>query len=533
MKTKRKLAIYLTLLVLLGLICAPVQVTSLAAEEPDSPRGANRDGYADLVIGVPYRSAGPTIESGIVGILYGSASGVSVTNNQVFDQFTTGIDDYPESYDHFGYQLEGGDFNGDGYVDLAIGVPGETVNGNANAGMVQILFGSINGFSGSDSQTWSHDNIPSQTVDEDEWFGQALASGDFDMDGFDDLAIGVPGQDFVSMDNVGLVNVLYGSSSGLTTTGYQAFGQGFGIQEILESNDFFGQVLEAGDFNGDGYSDLAMSAYNEDLGTDINAGVVQVVYGSADRLDSAASQADQLFYQGNGIQGTPENNDLFGSALAAGDFDGNGYDDLAIGVPFEDYSVADDGVVHILWSGQFGLETDFNMLWRQSLISGQVLEANDHFGYSLESGDFDGNGKDDLAIGVPGQNVAPLTGAGVVHIMYGAFNASIIDTFHSGIIGTNDNFGQALAAGDFNGNGYDDLAVGAPYDNTTTKTDNGTVTVFYGGGHGLEGGLSQTWNLNTAHGLTIDDDDRFGFALAALKATHTNLKQIFLPITIR
>ncbi|MEJ2711184.1 MAG: hypothetical protein P8074_26490 [Anaerolineales bacterium] len=530
MKAKRILATFLSLVILLGLICAPVQVTSLAADEPALLQGANRDGYADLAIGIPYRSTVSTIESGIVGVLYGSNSGLTSTNDQVIDQFTSGVDDTPESYDHFGYRLEAGDFNGDGYVDLAIGVPGEAVNGEPNAGMVQILFGSRSGFSGNGSQSWSHANLTNQSVDENEWFGQALASGDFDMDGFDDLAIGVPGQGLPGFANTGVVNILYGSAGGLSTDRFKVFAQGIGIQETLEINDFFGQVLETGDFNGDRYYDLAISAYNEDLGAAINAGVVQVVYGGPDGLVNAGNQ---LLYQGNGIQGTPESDDMFGSALAAGDFDDNGCDDLAIGVPFENYSFADDGVVHILWGGHSGLETDFNMLWRQSLISGQAMEANDHFAYSLAAGDFNGDEKDDLAIGVPGQDVAPMANAGVFHILYGAFSGALIDTFHAGIIGSNDQFGYSLAAGDFNGNRYADLAVGAPYDNTNSKTDNGTVTVFYGGDHGLEGGLSQTWNLNTSHGLAIDDDDRFGFALTALNAPHTNLSKIFLPMTRR
>ena len=90
---------------------------------------------------------------------------------------------------------------------------------------------------------------------------------------------------------------------------------------------------------------------NEDLvigpTTIANAGVVQIVYGSANRLGSD----DDIFYQGyERPAGTlPEADDEFGKSLAAGNFNGGRYNDLAIGAPFEDYSGTDAGIVHVLW----------------------------------------------------------------------------------------------------------------------------------------------------------------------------------------
>jgi hypothetical protein len=532
MNPRRFSMILLTFILVCALSFVVGLIPSAARGPAASPSGVNADGYADLAIGVPGRDVGPSMEGGMVSILYGQDSGLASTDSQYFSQLTAGAGQSPNSYDHFGKFLTGGDFNGDGYVDLAVGVPGETISGDASAGLVQILYGSETGYSTTGAQVWSHANLPSQAVGENENFGSALASGDFDQDGFDDLAIGVPGQDFI-VNAVGMVNVLYGTASGLTTTGFDVIAQGIGIEETLEENDLFGQTLAAGDFDGDGFHDLAMAAYNEDVGAATNAGVVQVVYGSTSGL---SDEGDDLWVQGTGIQGTPEINDLFGGSLVVGDFDGNGYDELAIGAPREDYSVVDDGVVHVLWGGFSGLTDEFDMLLRQDLFPSQTNQANDIFGFSLAAGDFDGDGNDDLVIGAPGQLVstpAAMPEAGVVHVIYGPLNFSETDLFQQDAPEMNDHFGHALAAADFDGHGYDDLAIGVPDENEGTTVNTGLVHILYGDSHGLSTAFDQTWNILYTNGLTQDADDQFGFSLVALIKPHTLLERLYLPLVVR
>src|SRR5262245_45765207 len=115
-----------------------------------------------------------------------------------------------------------GDFNGDGFADLAVGSPFENVSNVDDAGAVHVLYGSASGLTATNNQLWSEAVIPSGSGPEpSDQFGTALASGDFNGDGYSDIAIGVPRQDCFSESNCGAVHVLYGSSTGLTTTGRQ------------------------------------------------------------------------------------------------------------------------------------------------------------------------------------------------------------------------------------------------------------------------------------------------------------------------
>jgi hypothetical protein len=114
------------------------------------------------------------------------------------------------------------DFNNDGAADLAIGVPFEFVGAVQDAGAVNVLYGSAGGLQGPGSQFFTQDTagVPG-TADPQDNLGFGLATGDFNRDGFADLAIGVPGEDIGTIGSAGAVIALYGSAGGLTTTGAQ------------------------------------------------------------------------------------------------------------------------------------------------------------------------------------------------------------------------------------------------------------------------------------------------------------------------
>ena len=153
---------------------------------------------------------------------------------------------------------------------------------------------------------------------------------DYGGDGKDDVAVGAPGEDIGSIADAGAANVLYGWGSGLTASGYQLWHQdGGGVMGGAEAGDLFGSSLASGDYDGNGKDDLAIGAPGEDVGALVDAGAVNVLYGSGSRLTASGEQRwDQNVAGELGGAGAGE---LFGSSLASGDYDGSVKDDLALG----------------------------------------------------------------------------------------------------------------------------------------------------------------------------------------------------------
>jgi hypothetical protein len=178
-----------------------------------------------------------------VHILFGGGSGLSANGDEFWHQDSFGIEGAAEAFDSFGFSLAAGNFDGDSFADLAIGTPFEAVGGKIGAGAMAVLYGTGSGLIALGNQLWHQDSpgVPG-AAQADERFGLALAAGDFNNDGRDDLAIAVPGEDVSTVTDAGAVYVMKGSNgSGLSATGDKLWHQNVsGVNDNAEPDDALG-----------------------------------------------------------------------------------------------------------------------------------------------------------------------------------------------------------------------------------------------------------------------------------------------------
>ncbi|MFI9175921.1 FG-GAP-like repeat-containing protein [Streptomyces lincolnensis] len=402
----------------------------------------NGDGFPDLVTAAPAATVGGKPGAGFVAVLYGSSQGVDTAKRVVLTQSSAGVPGSPEAHDAFGAAVTSADLDGDGYADLAVGVPGEDIGDAVDAGSVTVLWGSARELTGTSS--WLESNTlgaPSAR----ESYGSGLTAADVDGDGRPELAH-VNAEDSVYVHDFSASRTprnpeqLHGlptengfRPSGLTGADYDKDGYAdlvvTGTEpslEIVESRSVLlrgsadglgldrtfggGSVGASGDLNKDGYPDLVLGDPRtlEHGEWDLAAGSVSVRYGSRDGLfGSGAETPDQVFEQGKeGLGGSAEVGDRFGADLSLGDVNGDGHLDLAIGSPGESIGdLADAGATWLLRGSARGLGTAGAQNFNQNTagVPG-ASEAGDRFGAQTRLVDSDRDGHAELVTTAPYEN---------------------------------------------------------------------------------------------------------------------------------
>jgi|CXWL01.1.fsa_nt_gi hypothetical protein len=353
--------------------------------------------------------------------------------------------------------------------------------------------------------------------------GAALATGDFDCDGFEDLAIGIPDLDFEIVLEAGGLLVLYGSPAGLVTTGSQFFDQVTpDLPEAPGTEDRFATALASGDFDGDGCADLAVGTPLEDIGAGddalVDAGMVTVLSGAPGGLVSGFAITQDTA----SIEGVAESGDHFGAALVAEDFDADGFDDLAVGVPGEViFAVAGAGAVNVLFGSNSNLTGARDVVFFRGGEGGLPgsPEDGERLGFALAAGNLTVFAGRELAIGCPNRDQTGADDAGEVLVISRVAEANpLTDTLSANFASLpaeaeiEARFGAALAVADFDGDGFGEVAIGVPGqgDGDGAPLDHGAVAVVE------IDTISGHWLTQSL--LGPDDEeafDQFGSSLAA------------------
>ncbi|GLZ77092.1 hypothetical protein Afil01_18990 [Actinorhabdospora filicis] len=447
------------------------------------PFDFNGDGIAEAVVGTPGEDDGSITDTGQVHVFPTTTAGVTAGGSLAFDQSWAGLVGDNAPGDRLGAATASGDFNGDGFADLAIGAPGKDAFGAADSGAVIVAYGSASGLTSAGSVMLTPDNAPGALT------GHALAAADFNTDGIDELAVGAPGT------GSGTVYLYTGNPSGLSNPHalYQSSDE---IPGRGGGGNAFGWSLAAGRVQGPHVNPaLAIGAPQDREDAERSTGSVTVLYGLPFLPGQTVSKAQRFTKETPGVPGTAgphdpktgDGADEFGLKVAIGDFNGDGDDDLAVSAPGTNVTSggkkrADAGSVTVLYSDGYEIGTTGAKEVTQDTdgIVGLPYD-NDFFGDNLATGDTNGDGADELAIFSYGDEYVTITPGATSGLAFTSTTAWTQDS--PGIPGSHESGDKWGASLRFLTGAKPALLVGAPGEDDRQ----GAFTVVYIGPKGLTG----------------------------------------------